>query len=238
MRAVVPILLGVIPFGMISGASAVAAGLSLGQAVGMSVVVFAGAAQLAAVELLAHGASPVVVVLTAWVINLRFMMYSASLAPWLRSAVASKKLLLSYLLTDQAYAVSLVRFEQYPKRPKLAFYLGAAATLWGIWQLSTLAGALLGSGLPPALELEFAIPLTFIALMVPMLNDRPRVLAALTAGVVALAARELPYNLGLMIAAAGGVAIGLRVEAGKKDQVETTESTSARLETCTGSCQE
>ncbi len=234
----VPILLGVIPFGMISGASAVAAGLSLGQAVGMSVVVFAGAAQLAAVELLAHGASPVVVVLTAWVINLRFMMYSASLAPWVRSLVASKKLLLSYLLTDQAYAVSLVRFEQHPKRPKLAFYLGAAATLWGVWQLSTLAGAALGSGLPATLELEFAIPLTFIALMVPMLNDRPRLLAALTAGVVSLAAQDLPFNLGLIIAAAGGVGVGLLIETGKKPQVETADSPSATLETCADSCQE
>ena len=110
VRAVAPVLVGIVPFGLIAGAAAVRVGLSGLQAVGLSVVVFAGASQLAAIELLGSGARPAVVVATALVINLRMLMYSASIAPYFRETATRWRAGLAYLLTDQAYALAVTRF--------------------------------------------------------------------------------------------------------------------------------
>jgi 4-azaleucine resistance transporter AzlC len=209
IKTVSPILLGVIPFATISGIAAVEAGLSVPMAAGMSIIMFAGAAQLASVQLIAAGAAPFVIVLTALVINLRFLMYSASLAPHLATRPFRWKAILAYLTTDQAYAISLAHFEQAPENPdKHWFFVGTAATLWVVWQAGTVAGILAGAFVPEHWSLDFAIPLTFIAVVVPAIKDGPAFAAAVMAGLVAVLAAGLPLNLGLIVGASAGIMIG------------------------------
>jgi 4-azaleucine resistance transporter AzlC len=213
-----PILVGVIPFGMIYGVLALAAGLPAGIAQAMSSVVFAGSAQFLAVKLIGAGAPGVVVVLTVFVVNLRHALYSASVAPHFQRLSRPWKGLLAYLLTDEAYAVSITHFNS-PSLPtyipggdesaKHWYFLGAGLALWGSWQASTAVGIFLGAQVPSSWSLDFTLALTFIALVVPNLKDRASTAAALTAGVTALLAYGFPYKLGLMAAALLGIIIGL-----------------------------
>jgi len=217
VRAQLPILLGTSPFGMIYGIFAVKAGLPIGVALAMSLAVFAGSAQFIAAQLFAGGASGIVIVLTTLVVNLRHMLYSASLAPYLRHLSPAWKWLLAFLLTDEAYAVTITRFRNQPPTAARGtaqhwFMLGAGLTLWVSWQISSAAGYLLGAQIPASWSLEFTLPLTFIALLVPALRDRAALVAALAAGVAAVAARGWPYNLGLSLSVIAGIAAGLAVE--------------------------
>lgn len=193
----------------------------------MSLIVFAGAAQLAAAQLIGDGAGPVLVVLTVAVINLRFVMYSASLAPHFGEPPARWKALLSYLLTDQAYAVAVTRFaarneaaaqgSDEPGKPeenggakgRIGYYLGAALALWVVWQVGTVSGVILGARVPEALALDFAVPLVFLALLFSAVTDRASAAAALGAGAVALLGAGLPLNLGLVAAIIAGVLLGM-----------------------------
>jgi predicted branched-subunit amino acid permease len=208
-----PILLGVVPFGLVAGIAAIEAGLSPFQAVGFSLIVFAGAAQLAAIELLGSNAPLGIVVLTATVINLRFLMYSASLARHFRNFRARWKGLLAYFLTDQTFAVSVAGFDGRDGPGRRRFYLGCALSLWFVWQVTTVAGVVLGRGVPEEWELSFAVPLIFLALLVPAVDDRPDAVAGIVAGAVAVAGVGLPLNLGLLLAAVVGVTAGVVVEA-------------------------
>ncbi len=210
IRAVVPILPGVVPFALIAGFAGVEAGVSRIQAVAMSLIVFAGAAQIAALDLIGSDAAIVVVVATALIINARFVMYSASLAPHVAGSPLRARGLAAYLLTDQIYAVSIIRFGETrePVRERLAFYLGGGATLWVTWQAGTVVGALGGGAVPESWSLDFAIPLVFIALLVPALRSRHDHVAAVVGGVVAVAAGGLRFNSGLLLAAAAGIVAG------------------------------
>lgn len=213
--AMAPLALGVAPFGLVVGATAVEEGLSVGQAVGLSVVVFAGASQLAAIDLLGAGAPLLVVIATALVINLRMVMYSASLAPHVGDLSRRRRLVMSYLLVDQAYALSIVRWEREndPLVARFAFFLAVAVPLWTIWQVTTLVGALGGSQLPEGIPLSFTVTLVFLVLLVPSLTDRPRVVAAVVAGGVAVCAQGLPADLALIAGAGCGIAAGVWCEA-------------------------
>lgn len=209
VRAVAPIMLGIVPFGLIAGAAAVAAGLTLLDAIGLSMVVFAGASQLAAIGLLGDGAPLAIVVATVLVINLRLVMYSASLAPELLEEPRRWKLLEAYLLTDQAYALAVTRFaEGIPDADRRWYYLGAASPLWAVWQVCTVVGAVVGARVPEWLPLEFAVPLTFLALLVPAIEDRATGLAALAGGGVATLGAGLPLNAGLLLGAVLGILAG------------------------------
>lgn len=209
-----PLLVGVIPFGLICGAVFVDLGMPEWKASAMSVIVFAGASQLVAAQLMAENATMVVVVMTCLVINARMLMYSASLAPHFNGLNPAKKAGLAYLLTDQAYAMSITRFSRSDgdEVDKPVYYLGSAMLMWTAFNSSTLVGAYLGAFIPAGWNLDFAIPLTFIALVVPAIKDRPAMLAALVAGGVAFLADPLPYNLGLMVAAAFGIVAGYQSE--------------------------
>lgn len=213
VRDVSPLLLGIAPFGLVAGIAAVNAGLDLFQAVAMSVAVFAGASQLAALDLLGKDAPLAVVVATAFVVNVRMLMYSASIAPYFRDLSAKWKAGLAYVLTDQAYALSIANYRSDRSVDRVAYYLGAAGTLWAVWQVTTVAGVLLGTGVPDAWGLEFTIPLVFLALLVPAMEDRESSLAAFVGGGVAVAAAGLPLNLGLLVGATAGIAAGLGAEA-------------------------
>jgi predicted branched-subunit amino acid permease len=207
VRDISPFLLGVVPFGLVYGVTAADQGLPPTVVAAMSAVVFAGAAQLAAVDLVARGAPAVVVVTTILVVNLRYPMYAASIGPHFRAFSSRWRALCAYLMTDQAYAVALTEYREREPSPerRLWYYLGAAGTLWVAWQLSTVTGILVGARVPPGLSLEFAIPLTFLALLVPNVTDRPSALAAIVGGVGTVLGTNLPYDVSLVVAALLGV---------------------------------
>jgi 4-azaleucine resistance transporter AzlC len=217
IRAQAPILLGIIPFGMIYGIGAMEAGLPPAVAIGMSVIVFAGSSQFIAVQLFASGTPGLIIVLTTFVVNLRHMLYSASVAPYVRHLPLPWKSLLTFGLTDEVYAVTISNYRQHDpatidQTNEHWFFLGAGVTLWSSWNLGSIAGILLGESVPASWSLEFALPLTFIALLIPTLEDRPTVIAGLVAGVMAVLASGLPYNLGLILAVLTGIAAGLVAE--------------------------
>ncbi len=222
IKAELPILLGVVPFGMVYGAAALRVGLSVGTTQAMSALVFAGSAQFVMVQLLETGTAALVIALTVCLINLRHVLYSASLAPYLAHLPRRWKWLLAYLLTDEAYAVAVTHYQNstHPLAYKHWYFLGAGLALWATWQASTAAGLLLGAAIPPGWSLDFAIPLTFIALVVPALQDRASIAAALAAGVLVVLLTTLPFNLGLLLATLAGMAVGVVYDSVTRDSTE------------------
>lgn len=212
-RDVLPMLLGVAPFGLIAGVSAAGVGLPMLEAILMSAIVFAGASQLVGLQLMAAGSSVLVILSATFFVNLRMMMYSLALSAPFRYARLPLKALMAYLLTDQAYAYSMQRFGLADASPHGHwYYLGVALPLWLLWMVTTAIGVLLGAQLPDGWSLDFAIPLTFLALLMPALRSWGMVLAALVGGGVAVLAHGLPYNLGLICGALAGIAAGLLSE--------------------------
>ena len=198
---------------MIAGISSVEVGLNFTETMQIGLILFAGAAQLAALQLISEQANAWVIILTAWIINLRFLLYSASLAPYMRSLSSKWKPLLAFLITDQAYAVAILELEANQTRPnKHWYYFGAAVLMWLTWLVGIMAGALLGAQVPAAWSLDFAIPLTFIALLVPAIKDRPAVAAAIAAGLLSVFLIEMPFNLSLPTSVVIGIGVGLLVE--------------------------
>ncbi len=213
--AVAPMLIGVVPFGLVAGAAPVAEGLGTGVAIGLSTIVFAGASQLAFVDVLADGGSAVVAILAAWTINLRMVLYSASLAPSLAHEPLRRRLGAAYLLTDQAYALSVARWAEEDDEPdaRLPYYLGAGTVLWLAWLASTIVGALVGGAVPPEVPLDFAVPLVFLVLLIPLLGTRPAAAAAVAGGVSAVAAAEIGAGpLSIVAGAVVGIAAGAVVD--------------------------
>jgi 4-azaleucine resistance transporter AzlC len=213
IKAELPILLGVLPFGMIYGVLAVEAGLPIFEAQAMSAVVFAGSAQFVIAQLVALGTPGLVIFVTAVLVNLRHALYSASLAPYLRHLRPRWQWLLAYLLTDEAYAVAILHYREGKEiTHKHWYFLGAGLALWTTWQASTAAGILLGAQIPTEWSLDFTLALTFIAIVVPSLKERADVAAALTGGVTAGLLAGLPYQLGLVTGALLGIAVGVAVD--------------------------
>jgi 4-azaleucine resistance transporter AzlC len=216
VRAEFPLLVGVFPFGMIYGALALDAGLSRAASQAMSSIVFAGSAQFVTAQLVRDAAPALVILLTIAVVNLRHMLYSASLAPYLKGLSLRWKIALSYLLTDEAYAPTVLEYERTGVKPTSHwFLLGAGLGLWTTWQVSTALGIFLGTAIPAEWPLDFALPLTFIAMVVPNLRSSPMMAAALSAGLVALLAYALPFKLGLIVAAIVGIIVGTILEGRK-----------------------
>lgn len=212
LRDVIPLLVGAAPFGMIYGVLAMDAGIPVIAAQFMSLIVFAGSAQFIAAQLIGAAASGFVVVLTVFIVNLRHALYSASIAPHTKKLAPGWKWLLSYLLTDEAYAVAINRYRDSAAKPHRHWYfLGAGLGLWATWQASTAIGIFLGTEIPPGWSLDFTLALTFIAIVVPGLKSKADVAAALVGGLVALLAWGLAYRLGLIVAAFAGIAAGFIV---------------------------
>ncbi|MBN2387423.1 MAG: AzlC family ABC transporter permease [Anaerolineales bacterium] len=208
-----PILLGVVPFGLLFGALAINARLPVPTAQAMSMIIFAGSAQFIATQMIGAGVSGLVILMVIFVVNLRHALYSASMAPHLRHLPPAWKFLLSYLLTDEAYAVAITHYQQEGELDRKHWYfLGAGLTLWSSWQFSTAAGIFVGAQIPQDWPLSFVLPLTFIALVVPSLKDRAGTAAACSAGMVGLLALDLPLRTGLLLAALIGILVGLAVE--------------------------
>ena len=225
-KAVAPMLIGVIPFGLVAGATPATTGLGGEISVGLSTIVFAGASQLAAADVLADGGAALVAILAACTINLRMLLYSASLAPYLAHVPLRRRLLMAYLLTDQAYAVSITRWgpegeggqatadpdERLHRR--VPFYLGGALLLWVNWQVVTVIGVVIGGALPDSLPLDFAVPLVFLVLLVPAITSRPAAVAALVGGGVAVASQEAGAgHLSILVGAVAGILVGAVADA-------------------------
>ena len=204
-----PLLVGVAPFGLVVGAAMISAGLSIPQALGMSVTVYGGAAQLAVVDLLAHDTPFLVVAVTGLVVNLRFAMLSASIASYFRGLPTAWRWLVGVLLVDVVYALSITAFEREREIDRRWYYLGVGVVVWVGWQAGTVVGVIVGTGIPEGVPFEFVVPLVFIALLVPAVDDAPTLAAAGIGGAAAVGGTNLPLNAGLLVAAACGVGAGL-----------------------------
>jgi 4-azaleucine resistance transporter AzlC len=211
-RDQLPLLLGVIPFGLIFGALALQAGLPPAAAQAFSLLIFAGSAQFIAVGMLAS-APAMLIIATIFIVNLRHALYSASLSPHVHHLHLRWKVPLAWLLTDEAFAVAALRYRQDDLRLAHWYTLGTGLTLWAAWQGSTALGILLGARVPESWGLEVALPLTFIALLILSIHDAPGIAAAVCAGVAAVVLNGLPYRLGLVSAAILGVAVGILYQA-------------------------
>lgn len=211
LRSVMPLLLGVAPFGVIYGVVALQSGIPPLAAMAMSSIVFAGSAQFLLAQLVGAGAPLLLTAGAVGLVNLRHALYSASVAPLLAHLPRRWKLLLAYLLTDEAYAAAIPHLLAATRsRSSRGHWIlfGSGFGLWAGWQVATLAGVLIGTHLPSNLGLDFALPLTFIAIVVPMIDSRALLAAALAAGATAVALAALPYKVGLFIAALAGLAVG------------------------------
>ena len=211
MRAAVPVLPGIAAFGVITGVAMVASGIPPAVAMLMSLIVFAGASMVASAQLLAAGTPALLVVLATLFINLRFMMYSASLRLHFAREPLRWRLLIAYLQADNVYGLTLMRAAEHPQHLK-EYFLGAGTFVWVAWQLFVAAGIAIGAGVPSSWRLEFAAPLAFIAMTIPLLRDRAMVVAALVAGVTVVATHALPLKLSIAAAAFAGIAAGLLSE--------------------------
>jgi 4-azaleucine resistance transporter AzlC len=208
-KDVSPILLGIVPFGLVAGAAVIAAGFTLVEAIGMSLLVNAGASQITATTLYAEGAPLFIVIGTALVVNARMFIYATSIAPVLAPAPARLKPLLGHMLVDQNYAMAMTRGRSRDDIDVVPYYIGCWLALAGVWQVSTIAGAVLGSFVPAAWQLDFAVPLVFLAMLAPVLRKPQGTgVAAATGAAAAVLVPVLPMQTGLIAAMVIGMAWG------------------------------
>lgn len=229
-RDTLPMLVGALPFGIIFGTLATSSGLSVAATLAMSALVFAGSAQFIAIGLIASGTGLVVIFLTTLIVNLRHMLYSASLLPYVRHLPQRWRVPLAFWLTDETFAVVHRHFILHPAEGESRqwYFLGSCIAMYSNWVACTLIGVMLGHALPgmAGWGLDFAMVATFIGIVVPSLRSRPMIAAALVAGAVAVAGHALPYKLGLMLAALCGVAAGMvaaRLASGKPSDREVLD---------------
>ena len=216
VKDTIPLLLGVAPFGTVFGAVGVTSGLSPAAVMGFSLCVFAGSAQFVAAGLVARGMSIPLIVLTTFVVNLRHALYATSLGPYLKRLPRRWLVPLAFWLTDETYAVTIRRYRQAPEGPHRHWYqLGSSAAMYLNWQLWTAVGLFAGTKLAGLSEwgLDFAMAVTFIGIVVPLVRSLPMLLCAVVAGAAAVLLKGLPSNLGLIAAAVAGMLAGTVLEA-------------------------
>ena len=202
-------------FGLLLGVVGTEAGLNISEVMGFSVVIIAGASQFAALHLMQEQAPTIVVLLSAIAVNLRMAMYSASLAPHLGRAPLWQRALIGYMNVDQTYTISVLKYEASPQMSladRTGYFFGTCLPIVPTWCIATFLGAVLGESIPTEWGLEFAVPVTFIAMIAPALRTPAHIASALTSVGLALAFAGLPYNLGLLPAGIGAMIIGAEVE--------------------------
>ena len=204
-----PACVGLVPFGIVCGVGAAAAGASWLTSLGMSAIIFSGAAQIVAAQMMAADAPFLVIVLTTLVLGLRFLMYSAAIAPYLKPLPVRWQRALAFMLSDQVFAAAIRRFHMDDDRLAAGrHFLGSGFALWLAWQVSCMLGFFAGNLIPSSWSLEFAVPLCFIALVAPLFRDTPSILAATSAGIAVLALAHLPMKLNLIAAGLIGILVG------------------------------
>lgn len=215
LRDGAPFVLIVAPFAVVFGVVASEAGLSLIHTMGFSLAVLAGAAQLTAVQMIAENSPLVIILVTATAVNLRMAMYSASLAPHLGRAPLWQRAVVAYLMVDQAYAQSILRYDAHPEMSvpaKVGYYMGVVSLIAPIWYIATFVGAVAGSAIPESIPISLAVPIAFLSLVGPMLRTLPHVIAALVSVVGTISLSFVPYNMGLLIAGVLAMLTGAAVE--------------------------
>ncbi|MBK4216542.1 AzlC family ABC transporter permease [Paracoccus caeni] len=220
-----PFMIVILPFAMLFGVVATEAGLDIAQVMGFSVLVLAGASQFTAVQLISDHASAVIVLLSSLAVNLRMAMYSASLVPWLGKAKPGQRAWVAYALIDQSYALSIQHYERHPRlsmAQRVAYFSGTAVALCVPWMICSWLGATIGKAIPDDIALDFAMPITFIAMIAPMLRTPAHMAACFVAIVAALIFAGLPSGLGLLVAAPLGMAAGAMVEMWAEKQGQVT----------------
>jgi 4-azaleucine resistance transporter AzlC len=214
-RDTLPLMLGAFPFGMIYGAVAVTSGLSPVAAMAMSALVFAGSSQFIAVGLVASQTPVAIIVLTTLVVNLRHMLYSATLLPYLKALPQAWRIPLAFWLTDETFAVTVHRFQREDACAEKHWYqLGSSIAMYLNWQFWCFVGLMLGRRIPDASGwgLDVAMPITFIGMIIPFVKTFPMAVCVLTAGTASLLTLSLPYKLGIVVSASAGIAAGLLTE--------------------------
>jgi predicted branched-subunit amino acid permease len=178
-------------------------------ALAMSIIVYAGASQLAAIGLMVQSAPILIVLATVLVVNLRFVMYSAALAPFFRELPIGRRWIMSYALTDHLFALVNTRFSRDGTHRHVdAYFIGGAVPTWLMWNVMVAIGIFAGTLVPKEWSLDFAIPLVFLALVFPALQSRAHWVTAATAATAAYFTTPLPMKLGLIAAALTGVVVG------------------------------
>ena len=216
-REVSPVLIGTMPFGFVTGVAAVAAGMSALEGIALSVLSFSGIAQLIVSQLVAAGSPILLTIAAAFVVSLRFLMYSAAVAPHVAHLPLRTRMVLSYLMTDQIFASSVRRYEAAGDKTHLHWhFIGAGVTLWASWQTAVFLGIVAGAAVPASWSLDFAVVLSFIALLVPAVRSRSDLAAAIVAAAAALIASGMPYRLSLVVASLAGIAAGMALEMAKE----------------------
>lgn len=203
-----------VPFGLVCGVAAVQAGLGEWGAVALAAFAFAGSSQAVLTQFLSGGAPLTIAIASGLVVNLRMAVYSAAIAPRIRGATPKERLLWAAFLVDQTFISNEARHQRgdHMKHP-LAFYLGCALMLWPWWVLMNAIGAFAGAKLPASWQLDFTIPLSFVAMVVPLLKSRSQILAAIAGGAAGVLLYAMPLKLGLIVACALGTCVGMAVDA-------------------------
>ncbi|TCL08485.1 putative branched-subunit amino acid permease [Shimia isoporae] len=215
MRDGLPFILVIAPFALLFGVVATEAGLTVFETLTFSAVVIAGAAQFTALQLMNDNAPTIVVIASALAVNLRMAMYSASLTPHLGALPFWRRAFAAYTLVDQSYALSTLEFEKNPEMTlaqKASYFFGVITPVLPNWYFWTLVGAMVGQSIPPSFALDFAVPITFLAMIGPMLRTGAHVAAAFVSVACAIGFAFLPWNLGLMVAGVAGMVTGAQVE--------------------------
>lgn len=208
-------MLVVVPFAILFGAVATDIGLNLFEVLAFSMAVVAGAAQFTAVQLISEEAPTLIVLASSLAVNLRFAMYSATLAPHLGAAPLWKRAFVSYFLVDQAFALSAPKFDEETEwglHEKLPYYFGTTILVVTLWFASTILGALIGAAIPPEYALDFAVPICFLAMIGPALRTPAHIGAALTAIIASPLLVWVPHSLGILIAGLIAMIVGAEIE--------------------------
>ncbi|MDB5961361.1 MAG: Branched-chain amino acid transporter AzlC [Massilia sp.] len=208
-----PTLFGIVAWGLVVGIAMVKTGLSVPQALGMTLLVFAGSAQLASLPLIAAHAPIWVVLVTALVVNLRFVIFSALLAPHFAHLPWKSRFFLGYISGDMTVALFLQRFPSpVPQPGKLSYLKALVYPNWAAWQIGSVIGIFLGSTVPPEWGLGFAGTLAILCITVPMVTNKAVLAGIVVAGAVSVLAFGWPYKLGLLAAVVAGMLTAMAVE--------------------------
>ena len=217
VREIAPVLVGMVPFGLVTGVAAIASGLTPLQGIALSMLSFSGIAQLIVCQLIAAQSPFLVVVGAGSIVSLRFVMYSAAVSPHLAHLDRRWRALLAFLMTDQSFSMTAARFSAPGERGLRHWHtLGASLTLYLAWQATVVIGIAVGAQVPANWSLDFAVVLTFIALLVPAIRTRADLGAAIVAAAVALVAAGMPFRLSLVVASLAGIAAGMAIERSRK----------------------
>jgi len=210
-REVLPLAIGVMPYAAVVGVLMRDAGLTVSEAMLFSVLVYAGASQLTAIDLMAAQTPVAIVLLAMLVVNTRFALYSMAAWQLMAAQPPRHRMVGAYLLTDQSFVVTAGHRERHSSS-LWSFYIGAATLVWLAWQVSTLAGILLGDVVPAWMPMGLALPLVMMSIVVSQARSRPTLVAAITAAIVAVMARGMPVGTGLLLAIIVGLTLGLATE--------------------------